>query len=97
MTYIDTYYRRFMCDLQVHNSTNALSVAEFPCLPVRGKENNTDGELDDTAINFALEDSSLLECEALSSCEPFLRFRRIVVSSSSESNNPRLHNLTVEE
>jgi hypothetical protein len=42
-----------MCGLQVPNSTNALPVAEVPCRPVRGKENNTDGELDDTAINFA--------------------------------------------
>jgi len=55
------------------------------------------GELDDTAINFTLEDSSLLECEALSLGERFLRFRRIVAPLSSESSSPSLHNLTVEE
>jgi hypothetical protein len=55
------------------------------------------GELDDTATDFALDDSSLLECEALSLGKRFLRFRRIVVPSSSESSNLSLHNLTVEE
>jgi hypothetical protein len=82
-----------VCGLQVPNSTNALSIAEVPCLPVRGNENNMDGGFDDIAITLALEESS----EALSVGERFLMFRRIVVPSSSESSNPSLHNLPVEE